>query len=173
LPIQKGIGDKKCLATLKYSIVNSELASFCDEINQISWVGETNDRAVDVEIVTLDSFLQNFDLASSGFDLATVGLVKIDVEGFEVEVLRGAHLFLEQCGPELIQIEFNHHQLFRGHTLFSMASMLPHYNVFRLVPFGSGLAEVDPAAIDSNIFCFSNFVFIRSDISNQILTTSP
>lgn len=166
-PVQKGVGDTNRIGRLQYSLTNTELASFCDEINQIAYVGETNDSTVDVEIVTLDSFLENFSSAPSGFDVAAVGLVKIDVEGFEVEVLRGARHFIERCRPELIQIEFNHHQLFRGHTLLSIASMLPQYNIFKLMPFGSGLARIDPSAIDSNIFSFSNFIFIRSDISQQ------
>lgn len=168
-PLQKAIGDIDGPLMLRYGEENSQLASFCDDVNQIEYVGCVNESAVEVEVLTLDSFLESFDQKLFGFDLATVDLVKIDVEGFEFEVLSGAKNFVERCQPKFIQIEFNHHQLFRGHTFLSIASMLPQYNVFRLLPYGSGLARVNPRDIDSNIFNFSNFVFIRSDTAREPL----
>jgi FkbM family methyltransferase len=165
LPVQKGVGDVTRRGTLRYGKQNSELASFCEDISEIEYVNEANKCTVEVEMVTLDSFVESSDNDSFNPNLLDVDLLKIDVEGFEVEVLSGARQFLLQRAPKFVQIEFNHHQLFRGHTFRSIALMLPQYKVFRLLPYGSGLARVDPAEIDCNIFCFSNFVFVRGDVT--------
>lgn len=52
---------------------------------------------VSVELATLDSFLENFP---------SVDLIKIDVEGYEYEVFRGAQKLLEKYHPTII-MEFS------------------------------------------------------------------
>lgn len=169
-PLQKGVGDVDGTFSLKYGMGNSQLASFCEDVSEIEYVGNTNDSAVDVEVVSLDSFMRSYDPTLYGFDLSSVDLVKIDVEGFEFEVLQGARNFLIECRPKFIQMEFNYHQLFRGHTFRSLAAMLSQYDVFRLLPFGNGLVRIEPSAMESNIFSFSNYVFIRQDVVQHFLT---
>ncbi|WP_263141475.1 FkbM family methyltransferase [Pseudomonas sp. RIT-PI-AD] len=55
------------------------------------------DGAYAIPVMTLDEILGERD----------VGFVKIDVEGFELEVLAGAHATLERCRP-LVMLEMNH-----------------------------------------------------------------
>lgn len=91
-------------------------------------------------------------------------LMKIDTEGFEAEVLAGSSAFLASSPPKVIQLEFNQHQLFRGHSLLSLYELLPEgYESYRLLPGSNGLTKVDPSSPYSNIFLFSNFVFVRED----------
>ena len=85
--------------------------------------------------------------------------IKIDVEGYEAEVFKGAERVLREIKPRFIQIEFNWHQLFRNTALHYFSEQLPDYEVFQLLP--NGWIARDPRSPLSNIFEFSNFVFVR------------
>jgi hypothetical protein len=113
-----------------------------------------------VEVVTLDRFLET----ATGLDLRQIDLVKIDTEGYEYEVLLGARETIEKRKPKFIQIEYNWHQMFKAQSLFTLASLLPNYVVYQLLPHGTGLNRVDASKPESNIYHYSNFVFVRSDI---------
>jgi FkbM family methyltransferase len=159
-PIRKGVGIEDTCLDLFYGEADSPLASFSKEVNQVDFVGSSNINAMRVDVVSLDSFFHTF----KKFELESIDLLKIDAEGFEYEVLMGAKNLIEKKIPKFIQIEFNQHQLFRGHTFYSIASKLIGYKAFRLLPFGSGLNSINPKSLDANIFCFANFVFIRDDV---------
>ena len=92
-------------------------------------------------------------------------LLKIDTEGYEYEVLLGARQTIENRKPKFIQIEYNWHQLFKGQSLYKLASLLPNYVTYQLLPHGSGLSKVDARRPEANIYHYSNFVFIRKDIA--------
>ena len=47
-----------------------------------------------------------------------VDFLKIDVEGHEYEVVKGAKKFIEFNSPKFIQIEINWHQLFKNINLY-------------------------------------------------------
>jgi FkbM family methyltransferase len=65
---------------------------------------ETNVTAVQVEVVTLDAFASERKIAPS--------FVKIDVEGFELEVLKGAKRLLADARPTLmVEVQAEHEAL--------------------------------------------------------------
>jgi len=115
-----------------------------------------NNSVDSIEVVTLDSFFENLNEIHIDF-------IKIDTEGFEWEVLEGAKNILEKYKPKIIQIEFNWHQLFRSHTLYTFSKILSEYNLFQLLP--EGIIQRDPKDPYANIFHFSNFIFIRKDLN--------
>ena len=78
----------------------------------------------------------------------------------------GAKNILNKHQPKYIQIEFNWHQLIKSQTLYSFSLLLSEYNVFQMLP--NGLVKRDPIDPISNIFSYSNFVFIHQDISTEI-----
>lgn len=82
--------------------------------------------------------------------------VKIDVEGYELEVLRG----LAPMRPRFVQFEFNWHHLRRGHTLYEITKLLPDYMFYRLLPHG--WIKINPEKYVNNIFKFSNIVAVRA-----------
>lgn len=83
-----------------------------------------------------------------------IDFLKIDVEGLEFEVLQS----LGDIRPKIIQFEYNHHHLLRGQSLYSIASLLSGYRLYRLLPHG--LMEVDPTKAVHNVYMFSNVVAI-------------
>jgi FkbM family methyltransferase len=164
ISVNKGVGEENGVLSLHFGAGDSEFASFSDEVSEIAYVGASNTRTLDVDVITLDSFIADtYSDAPPEIDL-----IKIDTEGFEFEVLRGARETLRQTRPKFIQIEFNWHQLFRAHSLLSLSRFLPGYQAYQILPYGKPLSFRDVALPESNIFRFSNFVFVREDISATI-----
>ena len=149
------IGANDGTLMLHYSLdpARSEHASLSTSVAAIPYVGESNTAATPVDVVSLDSHLSAFPVGASNIDF-----IKIDVEGWEQEVLIGAARTIQAHRPQFIQIEMNLHQLFRGQTLRSLHALLPPgYAVYQLLPRGWRRVDVDRP--ESNTFCFGNFVF--------------
>ena len=94
-------------------------------------------------------------------NITEIDLVKIDTEGFELEVFEGAINTFAKIKPKFIQIEFNWHQLFRNTSLNLFAEKLPNYDIYQLVH--SGWVKRDAKDPLTNIYLFSNFIFVRID----------
>ncbi len=159
-----GIGSKNSNLELNYSSEKSEKASFIEDLDKLSFVDSKNNKKIIVEVMTLDSFFKKYDQT---YREKEIDFLKIDTEGFELEVLNGASETLINKKPKFIQIEFNWHQLFREQTIYKFSKILSNYEVFKILPFGDSLIKIDPKRPESNIFHLSNFVFIRKDISNN------
>ena len=159
-----GIGNKNSNLELNYSTEKSELASFIQDLDKLSFIDSKNNKKIIVEVMTLDSFFKKYEKT---YKEKEIDLLKIDTEGFELEVLNGASETLINKKPKFIQIEFNWHQLFREQTIYKFSKILSNYEVFKILPFGNSLIKVDPKRPESNIFHLSNFVFIRKDISKN------
>lgn len=160
-PVNKGVGDQDTELDLHFGDGDSTLASFSQDVNEIDYVGQVNTKTTKVEVTTLDSYFKDLN----GPESLDIDLLKIDTEGYEYEVLIGARQTIEIRKPKFIQIEYNWHQLFRGQSLFKMASLLPNYITYQLLPHGSGLSKVDVRRPEANIYHYSNFVFVRRDIA--------
>lgn len=144
------IGSKRGTADLHFTEGALYFASLSTEASEVPYV--KNQEKTEVRVITLDDFC-----SSNGFD--HVDLVKIDVEGFENEVMKGAQNVLKNIRPAFVQVEFNWHQLFRDTSIWSLSKYLPGYRPFQLLP--GGWAERDPKDPFSNVYKYSNFVFVR------------
>lgn len=138
----------------------SEKASFEKNLDKLSFIDKDNLREFDVSIKKLDSL--NFFNSHSKVDF-----LKIDVEGYEYEVLLGGKKFIDFNSPKFIQIEINWHQLFKKINLYEFSKLLKDYDIFKILPHGKNLVFIDPSRPENNIFHLSNFVFIRKDISKK------
>ena len=155
------IGEKDETLELNYSNEKSEKASFLENLNQLSFYDFKNNQKIKTKVYCLDTFFSNNpNLLSKNIDL-----LKIDTEGFEFEVLKGAKKILEQNPPKYIQIEFNWHQLFKGQTIYNFSKFLHQYDLYQILPYGNDLIKINPNRPESNIFHLTNFVYIRKDIS--------
>jgi len=139
---------------------NSQLASFSEEVLAIGYVGACNINRTTVRVTTLDAFMAD---AGRHHTEREITLLKIDTEGFEYEVLAGARATLARR-PRFVQIEFNHHQLFRGHTVYAIAKFLTGYTVHQILPGNRGLRSLAPDDPLGNFFGYANFVFARPDV---------
>ena len=159
------LGDKKLEKYINFSDEKSEKATFIDEYEKLSFFETENKKKKLVKITTLDDFVvENSDIIKNDIDF-----IKIDTEGFELEVIKGSKKTIEQYQPKYIQIEFNIHQLFKNHTIYEFSKYLNNYQLFQILPFGDKLIKVIPEKAETNIFHLSNFVYIRRDISNKFI----
>jgi len=111
-----------------------------------------------VPICTLDSFIE-----ASG---TTPDFVKIDVEGFELEVILGMQRLLASRPPRAIQFEFNQHHLKRKHSLLDFQDLLPQYSFFRIAT--CSLRPLLPSHYLSNIFMYCNIVALERSAVDRL-----
>jgi len=145
------MGSDNQAGTLNFNSRALGHASLSTEVNGVPYL--SNSDSVEVQITTLDSWCEENEVMN-------IDLLKIDVEGFEDEVLVGARRVLEEIRPQFVQIEFNWHQLFRDTTIWSLSKHFDDYRLFQLIP--GGWKERNPKDPLANIFRFSNFIFVRS-----------
>jgi FkbM family methyltransferase len=159
-----GVGGQDSEMPIFFGNERDELATFSPEIGQaISLSNGLEMSRSFVPVRRLDNFLKEFKKVSQRIDL-----IKIDVEGYEFEVLNGAMETIHKLQPKFIQIEYNFHQLIRGKSLFAIGQLLPGYRVFQMLPHGRRLIERKISDPITNVFIFSNFVFVRPDIDIRI-----
>jgi len=152
-----GIGEKNAQESIYYSNDKSQLASFLAASNKLSFVSGKNKFKKIVELKKLDDFN----------DVENVDLIKIDTEGYEMQVLKGGKNFILKTRPKFIQIEFNWHQLFINNNLIDFSKELNEYEIYRIVPNGYPLIKVNAERPENNIYHLSNYVFIRKDIASK------
>ncbi len=154
------ISNKNIKQDLYFGDKKSEKASLMENLEKLSFVGKTNTNKVSVEVKKLDDLR---DILKNEI----IDFIKIDTEGYEFEVLDGAKNLLKEHQPKYIQIEFNWHQLFKGQTLYKLSKMIYFSDIFRILPNGNGLIQIDPSRPENNIYHLSNYIFIRKDISKN------
>jgi FkbM family methyltransferase len=92
------LSDKKGDVTLSIPVIDGVESPALATIQQGTWIGDLPTRTVVVPCYRLDDF-----------DLLRVGVIKIDAEGHEVEVLRGSESLIERDRPSfLIEAEERH-----------------------------------------------------------------
>lgn len=126
-------------------------------------VTDVADRRHRTEIVQLRSIDSLVEENMWRFDI-----VKIDVEGFELEVLQGAAGLLADDPPSILQFEFNSHHGRRGQHLKTLTDQLPGYAFYRIAP--RSLRPIDPGHYLSCIYTYQNILAVRQDRTDLIAT---
>ena len=152
-----GIGDKKEMQTIHFSTDSASHASFLPESSEIEYIA--NQEKDTVEINTIDNFVKDSQIED-------IDLIKIDVEGFEGKVLDGSANTIANMPPKIIQVENNIHQLLAQESMYSLSKRLKGYELFQLLP--QSIVRRDPLSSEANLFVFSNFIFVRSDVVDLI-----
>lgn len=150
------IGDSNSSMTLHYDPDRTALSSLADSALNVDYVKQCCTETATVEVRTLDDVLERefSEHLHDGIDL-----LKIDVEGFEHQVLAGAQQTILRFQPRFIQMEYNMHQMYAMQSLWQFSQLLSGYECYQLLP--RGWRKVDPCHAESNVYCYSNFVFAR------------
>ena len=151
-----GIGEKEGIKKLYYDKKNLQWANFNPELKKINYL-KNSKKFLKCKISTLDNFL----LKNKKLSIKKIDLIKIDTEGYELEVLVGAKKTIEKFKPKYIQIEYNWHHLFKNVNLYYFSKMLKGYQAHKIFPFSKELIKIDPKRPEHNYFNYSNIVFIK------------
>jgi FkbM family methyltransferase len=111
---------------------------------------------VEVPITTVDELVTREGVG-------VIDLVKIDVEGFERNVIAGMAEAIRQGRIERVQFEFNAHNALTGFTLHELGRMLPGYDVFKILTDDTEPVLGVDVEYDSRIeiFKYANYVATR------------
>lgn len=106
-----------------------------------------------VEVRTIDRFCETEGIAHIDF-------LKIDVEGHELSVLRGAKRMLSGGAIAMIQFEFGPANIYSRTYFYDFWSLLSGaYDIYRIVP--KGLAPINYYGEHNEIFLTTNYLALR------------
>lgn len=113
--------------------------------------------AHEVTIHTIDDFLEGNEIK--------IGLLKVDTEGNEFNILSGAKKALNDKRIDIIQFEFDNMNIVSRVFLKDFCELLFNFNLYRLLP--NSLLKFDYDPLTSEIFAFQNIVAIRKDFDKE------
>jgi FkbM family methyltransferase len=103
-----------------------------------------------VEVIDLDTFAKEHDIS-------LIHLLKIDAEGHELEVLKGAANLLRENRIRAIQLEFNEMNVVSRVFFKDFHDLLPGYRFYRMLR--DGLVALDPySPLRCELFAFQNIL---------------
>jgi FkbM family methyltransferase len=114
-----------------------------------------------VPVVALDDYCAEHQIEH-------VRLLKIDVEGYEPEVLKGASRMIREERIDGVTFEVNGHHAYVGFNLVRASELLPGFSLYRLLPnaaypvYGAGIKY--RAGDDVPRLC--NIAAVRADTTN-------
>jgi FkbM family methyltransferase len=115
----------------------------------------TLDQAEKIALTTLDGFCKNNEVGHIDF-------LKIDVEGHEIEVLKGATAMLRGKNIDFIQFEFGLASIAAKIFLKDFFTHLPGYRIYRILQ--NGLYEIHYNE-RYELFLTTNYLAIRNDLN--------
>ena len=151
-----GLGDKQGIATIfnETNNTNTELASLYRDVFNVTDEREDEITSHQFAIDTIDNFCSKKQIKNINF-------LKIDVEGHELLVLKGALKMLGQKAIDVIQFEFNMHNVYSRVYLRDFYLLLNDFEIFRIRQ--NGLISLGAYNSVNEIFLLQNFLAVRKD----------
>ncbi|MFN0200613.1 MAG: FkbM family methyltransferase [Bacteroidia bacterium] len=132
----------------------SEHASLFKDV--IEKVHKSNATSYQVEVRTIDEFVETNKIDN-------IGLLKIDTEGNEYNVLLGAQASLKNNKISLIHFEFNEMNVVSRVFLKDFFSLLHGFNLYRLLPNDFLPLQYDHSLLNE-LFSYQNIIAVRKDL---------
>lgn len=147
-----GIGEREDVLRFHEYGAGSVLSSF---VSREGSVGIKAEQVIEVPVVSLDAFLDEHAIAS-------VDYAKLDTEGYEMPILRGARKSLQSRRIRCLQFEYGGAWLDAGESLRNAGMLLREVgcSMYRLLP--DGLLPVRYDHRHDENFKYANFV-VTSD----------
>jgi FkbM family methyltransferase len=146
------VGDRRGVVTL-YDRADSDGSSHASLHEAV--ISELHKQAVvsvDVDVDTLDALTERERIEYIDF-------LKIDTEGHEMAVLKGAERLIRSNRIGCIQFEFNATNVASRVFLRDFRSTLSGYDLFRLLP--RGMIQLRDSPLETELFAYQNIVAIE------------
>lgn len=122
----------------------------------VEYFSQNSVQEKEVKAISLDEYCDSFSIDSIDF-------LKIDVEGMELEVLKGASYLLGNKKIDLIQFEFGECHLYSRVLLRDFYSLLSGYHFYRLN--SKSLIPLGDYKVESEIFRFQVIVASKKELT--------
>jgi len=138
------------------SLSKGEIINPGKSLSSLAYVKQSNDGSKNdsenISIVPLDVELEN--------NINSISYCKIDVEGYELNVLSGMEKLLSCRNPPIIQIELNDEALERaGASRHMILELLKKHRFIFVVPDQFGNLKETSADLENDILCFSSGIY--------------
>lgn len=147
-----GLGEEENTMELFYNEKGSTMASLY-RFDYLNSNVKSNDSEK-VEISTVDRYC-----AANNID--EIDFMKIDVEGHEISILKGASSMIARGKINVIQFEIGANSLISSTHLHRFFRILPGYSIFRILQDGLQKIDYDERL---EIFMTTNYLAIKNDI---------
>lgn len=147
-----GLGSQKQVAQVYYDEEGSVRASLYPIGRNDGYTNTSLDKSHAIELTTIDIFcLEN--------QITQIDFLKIDVEGHELEVLKGANDMIAKGAVKYIQFEFGNIAIESRIFLKDFFTILKNYKIYRILQ--NGLFEIHYKE-EYEIFLTTNYLAVYS-----------
>jgi len=176
-PVKENIDRAKRITENKINYITSAVSDFDGKVNffidtkvensghssmfDMNKIGyETRSEKREVDVIKLDSFAKNNGINKVDF-------MKIDIEGNELNALRGAEAMFLNKQVGIIQFEFGHASRASRTLLLDFVYFFKKYNyeLFSVMP--NFIQKIDYTPFEENRWHIINIVAIRGDLTHQ------
>ncbi len=140
---------------------DSQLASCFKNVIEVNYAQESTKYEVDLD--TIDNIFEINNLNH-------IDILKIDTEGNELNVLKGAQKLIENNKINIIQFEFNNMNVVSRTFFRDFVELLSNYDFYRMLPDGLVKLNYDyQYPVSQEIFYFQNIIAINKNYNNKSL----
>jgi FkbM family methyltransferase len=119
-------------------------------------IHESASKGVEVSVVTLDGFCEDRSIRFVDF-------IKIDVEGYEGDCLRGAASLINENRVGMVQFEFNSMHALTGTLFQDLVGLLPGYRIYRILPHGALMLDLNNI-FRTHLYGIQNLVAVSPEL---------
>lgn len=163
--VNTGLGSSVGKNTL-YTYADNPKSGHASVYGDMFGVYETYGISAAKELISFEFPITTIDEVSKSLAVDHLDFLKVDVEGYELDVLKGAANLIAAGKVDLIQFEFTDCNVFARVFMRDFYSELSNYSFFRLS--SNSLVPLSSYVPRHEIFQYQNILAVRNDLVSKI-----